>query len=96
MRLFNRINIQTPESVHLEFTLAGIGNRVSALMFDYLVLGLIELALLVVWALGSLFLADIINNALGTSIRVQQWLIAILLLVLFSVYVGYFVWFEVF
>ncbi|MBO0347992.1 RDD family protein [Phormidium pseudopriestleyi FRX01] len=96
MFLLNRINIQTPESVNLEFTLAGIGNRVYALMFDYLVLGLIQLSLVVVWALGSLFLADILNNALGTSVRLQQWLFAILGLLLFAIYVGYFVWFEVF
>ncbi|MCT7983361.1 RDD family protein [Laspinema sp. A4] len=96
MRLFNRIQIQTPESVDLEFTLAGIGNRVSALMFDYFVLGLIQLTLVVVWLFGSLFLADVITNLLGTNERVQQWLIAILLFVVFGVYVGYFVWFEVF
>lgn len=96
MRLFNRINIQTPESVDLEFTLAGIGNRVSALMFDYFVLGLIQLSLVLLWMFGALFLGDILNNTLGTISRVQQWLIAILLLVWFAVYVGYFVWFEVF
>lgn len=96
MKLFNQIKIQTPESVDLEFTLAGIGNRVSALIFDYLVLGLIQLGLVLVWVIGALFLADVINNLLGTSERVQQWLIAILLLVTFAVYVGYFVWFEVF
>jgi uncharacterized RDD family membrane protein YckC len=96
MRLFNRINIQTPESVDLEFTLAGIGNRVYALMFDYLVLGLIQLSLVLLWVFGALLFGDMLNNALGTSVRVQQWLIAILLLVWFAVYVGYFVWFEVF
>lgn len=96
MRLFNRINIQTPESVDLEFTLAGIGNRVSALIFDYMMLGLIQLSLVLLWALGAWFLADLLLNTLVTSVRVQQWLIAILLFLLFAVYVGYFVWFELF
>lgn len=96
MFLLNRINIQTPESVNLEFTLAGIGNRAYALILDYLVLGLIQLALVLLWALLSWFLADIFINTIATSSRVQQWLSAISFLLLFAVYVGYFVWFEVF
>lgn len=96
MFLLNRINIQTPESVNLEFTLAGIGNRVYALMFDYLILVLIQLGLVLLWVIGSLFLADVISNVLGTNGQVQQWLMAILLVTLFAVYVGYFVWFELF
>ena len=32
MRFLNQINLQTPESVELEFTLAGIGNRSLALI----------------------------------------------------------------
>ena len=39
MRFFNKITLQTPESVELEFTLAGIGNRTQALLVDYLFLG---------------------------------------------------------
>ena len=39
MRFFNKIKLQTPESVELEFTLAGIGNRAFALLIDYLTLG---------------------------------------------------------
>ncbi|AFY83637.1 RDD family protein [Oscillatoria acuminata] len=96
MFLLNRINIQTPESVNLEFTLAGIGNRAYALIFDYLILGLIQLALVLLWGFLSWFLADILLNTVATSSRAQQWLSAIWFLLLFAVYVGYFVWFEVF
>ena len=39
MRFFNRITLQTPESVELEITLAGIGNRAWALILDYLIAG---------------------------------------------------------
>lgn len=35
MALFNRYQVETPESVALEFTLAGIGNRLYALLIDY-------------------------------------------------------------
>ena len=49
MRFFNRVTLQTPESVELEFTLAGIGNRALALLIDYLIWGLILFSVLVVW-----------------------------------------------
>ncbi|MEH2267657.1 MAG: RDD family protein, partial [Nostoc sp.] len=35
MHLFNNVKFNTPESVELEFTLAGIGNRAWALLIDY-------------------------------------------------------------
>lgn len=95
MKLFNRIRLQTPESVELEFTLAGIGNRAYALSIDYMVLTLIQLVLVLVWFASSLFLVDLIEGLAGSAERLQQWLIAILLLSMFFIYVGYFVFFEV-
>jgi uncharacterized RDD family membrane protein YckC len=41
MRFFNKVALQTPESVELDFTLAGIGNRAYALIIDDIILGLI-------------------------------------------------------
>ena len=55
MRFFNRVILQTPESVELEFTLAGIGNRAYALLIDYIVLGFI---LLVFSLIGLLLSTD--------------------------------------
>ena len=48
MNIFNRVvKHQTPESVELEFTLAGIGNRAWAWLIDYHVLAFIIIALLI-------------------------------------------------
>lgn len=88
MRFFNRITLQTPESVELEFILAGIGNRSLALLIDYVVLGLILIGFLVVWGIFSIQLLNLANTSL------DQWLLAIALLVSFLIYVGYFVFFE--
>ena len=94
MRFFKKINLQTPESVELEFTLAGIGNRAFALLIDYLTLG----AALFLSVVISIFLTYQISNAeniLGASAsKLIQWLWAIELLISFSIYVGYFVLFE--
>jgi uncharacterized RDD family membrane protein YckC len=94
MRFFNRVTLQTPESVELEFTLAGIGNRAYALLIDYIALGLIQIGFLIAWAFLSIQLANVIEDLVGSSDRLQLWFFAILLLITFFIYVGYFVFFE--
>ena len=94
MRFFNRVTLQTPESVELEFTLAGIGNRAYALLIDYIVLGLILIGFLIAWVALAIQLGDVIENLVGSNNRLQLWLWAIQILISFFVYVGYFVFFE--
>lgn len=94
MRLFNRITLLTPESVELEFTLAGIGNRALALTIDYLIWYLFLAIVLVFTA----FLLDTLDLSLallpgGTS-NPELWIFAIMGLIFFFVYIGYFVFFE--
>ena len=47
MKIFNKISLQTPESVELNFDLAGIGNRTYALIIDYIIWSLILLLVLI-------------------------------------------------
>jgi uncharacterized RDD family membrane protein YckC len=94
MRFFNRITLQTPESVELEFILAGIGNRAYALLIDYIVLGLILLGFLITSIIVSTQLLNLVENIVGSNGRLDQWLLAIRLLTNFFIYVGYFVFFE--
>ncbi|MCL1466625.1 RDD family protein [Argonema galeatum] len=91
MRFFNRVTLQTPESVELEFTLAGIGNRALALIIDYTALSLTLLVFWIVWIVVSLQLVNTFDNV--NNIRL--WLVAIAILLNFIIYVGYFVFFEV-
>lgn len=84
MSFFNKITLQTPESVELEFTLAGIGNRAQALMVDYILLGG---AIAVVIFTGSMLFAQF-------TPRLQKWYLAIALLITFGIFVGYFIFFE--
>ncbi|AUT00742.1 hypothetical protein CLI64_10215 [Nostoc sp. CENA543] len=92
MHLFNRVKYRTPESVELEFTLAGIGNRAWALLIDYLVLAAILTAFLIVWVIIVGQLSDFWSQIFGSAVGV--WLIAITLIVSFVIYAGYFVFFE--
>ena len=95
MRFFNKVALQTPESVELDFTLAGIGNRAYALIIDDIILGLILIIFLITWALFSYFLYEVVNiDSLIDSKTIGLWLVAIQLLITFSIYVGYFTFFE--
>ena len=95
MHFFNRINLETPESVELEYTLAGIGSRAYALIIDYLVLGLILLISLIITIFLSYQIAESENFLLiNDSAKLLQWLWAIEALIAFTIYVGYFVIFE--
>ncbi|MCU0536839.1 MAG: RDD family protein [Hydrococcus sp. Prado102] len=94
MRFFNQFSFQTPESVELEFTLAGIGNRAYALIIDYIVLGLILFVALTIWAFLSFLVLDLLSNYGLSASALPLWLIAIQFLIFFTIYVGYFVFFE--
>ncbi|HEY9639877.1 MAG TPA: RDD family protein [Coleofasciculaceae cyanobacterium] len=95
MRLFNRIKLLTPESVELEFTLAGIGSRALALSIDYSIL---LLCLLLFWMIWGLFSSQLLRYLDSTGIAygsVPIWLGAIAFLFSFVIFAGYFVAFEV-
>lgn len=96
MRFFNRVTLQTPESVELEFVLAGIGNRALALLIDYLLLGGILSLLLIVWGIFSTQFLNLLEGTFGNISAFGNWLIALALLISFAIYVGYFIFFEVF
>jgi uncharacterized RDD family membrane protein YckC len=93
MHFFNRFTLQTPESVELEFTLAGIGNRAWALVIDYHVLGLLLVVFLIAWYIISVKLVNLWGKLFG-SVNIGVWLVAIALIVGFFIYTGYFVCFE--
>ena len=93
MRFFNQINLQTPESVELEFTLAGIGNRAFALIIDYII---ISLTALLTWGVSYFFAYQIDPGFIFGSNPdlLAQWIVAIQSLVTFTIYAGYFVILE--
>ena len=94
MDIFNRVlKHQTPESVELEFTLAGIGNRAWALLIDYHILFL----LVAVFLTGlSIISSQLVNTfvAVSEADNINIWSAAIALLVTYFFYTGYFVYFE--
>jgi uncharacterized RDD family membrane protein YckC len=94
MRFFNRISLSTPESVELDFTLAGIGSRTLALVIDYSLLILVILAFWLVWFTFSAGLLSYLEAAGGNYSAVPWWLLAIFVLLNFVLWSGYFILFE--
>ncbi len=95
LRFFGEIRLRTPESVELEFPLAGIGSRAYALLVDYT---LITIAMITLMLVGLLFsfqtLTYAAQNPLGFTPSLSKWILPIVLLGLFAIFVGYFVFFE--
>ncbi|BAY31617.1 RDD domain-containing protein [Nostoc carneum NIES-2107] len=92
MHLFNRVKFRTPESVELEFTLAGIGNRAWALLIDYHILAFILVGFYILfWVLVVQF-SDFWITVVGSTLGL--WMIAIAFIITFTIYAGYFVFLE--
>jgi uncharacterized RDD family membrane protein YckC len=83
----DKLTIETPEQIPLEFPLAGIGSRFLAAALDYLIQSVAALGLLVA---GMIVLA----GGPRFSSRVHIWLGAMAVLVFFLLQFGYFAGFE--
>jgi uncharacterized RDD family membrane protein YckC len=90
--LFRKVKVLTPESVELEFTLAGIGSRGLALLIDSL---LVLLGIAFFWFFGSLIATQVIRSTDPGGYGIAAaWLLGIAFLGTFLISSGYFVVFE--
>ena len=87
--------IETPERVPLAFALASIGNRFFAVAIDHFIQYLS--IFIVAWAFISLSGASMKGaeeSAAQLFAEMPKWTIAILIIVLFLIFAGYFIFFE--
>lgn len=86
--------IETPERVPLAFALASIGNRFLAVAIDhflqYFVIFVVAWAFLSLSGIGSM---ETIENSSFFQ-EMPKWTIALMIVVLFLIFAGYFVFFE--
>jgi uncharacterized RDD family membrane protein YckC len=85
----DQLSIDTPELVAIEMPLAGIGSRFIALLVDYLIWGA---GIVVLSILSAIFLPGIA----AFSRLSEQWAVAIVTIIIFVVFWGYFTLFEAF
>ena len=88
MQLTERLRIDTPEQIALEFPVAGIGSRFLALAIDTL----LQFALFVATALTLLFVGPRIGLLQSFA---APWAVSLAILFVFCVYWGYFAFFEI-
>lgn len=91
--------IETPERVPLAFALASIGNRFLAVAIDHLIqyVGILIVAAAVIFAGGGgsgLFGGGDEAAGGGFLTEMSNWTIALLIIVIFLLFAGYFVIFE--
>lgn len=89
MEIERKVKLLTPENVELEFNLAGIGNRALALLIDYGILFLTLFCLFFVWISVRFQLQDGDMND-----DLLKWFDALMFILSFVIYTGYFVYFE--
>src|SRR5438270_53841 len=87
--------IETPERVPLEFALASIGNRFLAVAIDHFIQYFS--IFLIAWFFFSISSAGVggLGDSSGRLLQeMPKWTIAILIIILFLVFAGYFIVFE--
>jgi uncharacterized RDD family membrane protein YckC len=81
--------IETPERVPLHFALASIGNRFLACAVDHT----LQLVAIILLYIGFYIVADIVS--LGATLKdAPKWVIALMIIFVFLIISGYFVFFE--
>ena len=81
----DKLTIDTPEQVHLEFMLAGIGSRFMATLLD----GIIQIILGIAISLLTVWVASAPLGRLA-----ERWIVALSILAAFVLYWGYYAIFE--
>jgi len=84
-----KLNIETPEQIELEFPIAGLGSRGLALLVD----SLLQLVVVIVVIFADSLLSADLGRYWATA---GKWMTAIIIFVLFCLYWGYFAIFEAF
>lgn len=90
-----KLIIETPERVPLEFALASIGNRFLAVAIDHFIQYVsIFLIAWFVLSIAGFSTSDVPDTADKMFAEMPKWTLAILIIVLFLIFAGYFVVFE--
>ena len=87
--------IETPERVPLAFALASIGNRFLAVAIDHAIqyLGILLIAIVFLFAAG-VFTSDDPTFIDDLGAETPKWIIAVMIIVVFALFTGYFAFFE--
>lgn len=88
----NQVHITTPEQVSINFKIAGLGSRASANIIDWVILILINVGI----TFSLIKFSEAYPNTDPLSEAASSYLTAIMIVLLFLLLWGYFVFFEFF
>lgn len=87
--------IETPERVPLAFALASIGNRFIAVAIDHIIQFVAVILLIVIFGIVAGANIDLVEDSFKDTVgESPKWVVALLILVVFLLFAGYFVFFE--
>ncbi len=84
----DKLTIDTPEQVHLEFVLADIGSRFMAIFGDSIIQLVLFLVLFIIYEVAGM------NSLFSRLTGLRLWVVAALIFAVFVIYWGYFATFE--
>jgi uncharacterized RDD family membrane protein YckC len=87
--LFDKHTIDTPEQLRLDFAVAGIGSRFLALAIDTLIQMAVAVVAIIVLAMVG------VSGALALRGQSSVWLLALISVLFFLLFFGYFAFFEI-
>ncbi|MFN4279450.1 RDD family protein [Thermosynechococcus sp.] len=96
LRWLRRVTLRTPESIELDFALAGIGSRVLAWLIDQVILytALVLFSLMAGYIYFYALYPWLIDILPASGQSIEAWSLGIYLLVMFALYNGYYIFFE--
>ncbi|URR34996.1 RDD family protein [Thermosynechococcus sp. HN-54] len=96
LRWLRRVSLRTPESIELDFALAGIGSRVLAWLIDQVILytALVLFSLVAGYIYFYALYPWLIEVLPASGQSIEAWSLGIYLLVMFALYNGYYIFFE--
>lgn len=88
-------NLRTPEQIDLAYDLAGLGSRFLALLIDVVIQGVLTMAIVFAFGLGSALFARLAREWLGSTTTLATMIaLSAMILLMFLVTWGYYVVFE--
>jgi uncharacterized RDD family membrane protein YckC len=86
--------LETPESISLDFELAGPGSRLCAALIDMLVISILLTSVFIIWVLGAGG-GSVLFGTRGGTVDWSDWGTAVLILMVFVLFSGYHLLFEI-
>ena len=95
---FDTLQIDTPENVSFDYSVAGIGSRFLAALMDTAIIGLLQIIIFgtLIWIVSQMDGFSVFDPSSGSGGETAlYWIFGIIILLSFVFYWGYYIFFEI-